>query len=103
MVGGGRLNDIESFDFERESKNLKISQSVSDMYPANTLGVPVFSSTSVEEEEFASIKSGRVVLYIIGKVTYADVFEREHTSWVCVHYDPSTNSFPNCKKYTKPD
>lgn len=103
LLSGGRLTDIGSFDFEQESKNIKISQSVTHVQPGNVIEVPVTSSTSMEEAEFVSIKSGRTVLYVFGKLTYSDVFDRKHTSWVCAHYVPSNNSFPNCEKYKNPD
>ena len=54
-------------------------------------------STSVEA--FDSINSGKLILYIAGKIEYRDVFREPHFTEFCGVYNPKQGVFLSCEEH----
>jgi hypothetical protein len=65
------------------------------LYPENT---PVFSPTQIE-----TIKRGDIVVYVHGKITYQDVFGKEHHTTFCSIVDRNLTDAEDCPQYNHAD
>ena len=53
--------------------------------------------------DFDDIQSGRYIVYVYGKITYRDVFQREHTTKFCGFLNRNMTTLRACKTYNEAD
>jgi hypothetical protein len=49
------------------------------------------------------MKSGKLILYLFGMITYEDVFKEPHCTTFCMFLSPSLNAFMTCNTYNQAD
>jgi hypothetical protein len=53
--------------------------------------------------DFEDIQSGKYIVYVYGKITYRDVFQREHTTKFCGFLNRNMTTLRACKTYNEAD
>lgn len=94
-----------SFDLVPEGKGFSPTyegerRSCSMLQPGMTLAVPTAATLMLEEDQVEFLKSGRLTLYLYGKISYEDVFDRAYCSTFCVFYDRNME-IQSCNYYNK--
>lgn len=82
--------NIETFAAECERTGWQNIVSQRPIAP-NAVAPISFDSMKLEVSEplLEEIKSGKVIVYALGKLIYDDIFGRKHKTWYCFIIDPS--------------
>ena len=77
-----------------------IKKSISVLHPGgrDTLPITPFDII-ITKEMINEIRSGKIVLYIYGKITYEDIFGRGHRTTFCHFIDKDMKAIANCDTY----
>ncbi len=78
-------------------------QGIMTMLPNGLMIVHADSDEKMTTSSMDDIKSGKRLVFVFGKITYADVFNNVRTTRMCMRYRPLTNSFDNCSVYNDAD
>jgi hypothetical protein len=58
---------------------------------------------SLTASDIDIFRSGKRIVYLFGKITYEDVFERPHSTTFCMSLAPSLDTFVSCETYNEAD
>jgi hypothetical protein len=78
-------------------------QSVSVIQPQQRFTLPTSSLQPVNASDIDTIKNGKAILYLFGKITYEDIFKTQHSTTFCMTLAPSLDGFAACDAYNEAD
>ncbi|MEW6600932.1 MAG: hypothetical protein AB1499_08170 [Nitrospirota bacterium] len=62
---------------------------------------PIPEEGVINEADIANITNSRQILYIAGKITYEDVFNRQHSTFFCMYLTPTLTNFSHCNGHNE--
>lgn len=81
----------------------EITHSTSTVFPGSISSITASTKEAVDEKEIRQIKEKAILVYLVGSISYRDVFEQSHTTSFCLRYEPRGNGFDHCEKYNTAD
>lgn len=87
------LSDITPEDRASLDKQPKQVPTLVTLAPSGESLIPCASLAPITEEMIAAINTGKVHVYLVGEISYTDVFKQWHTTRFFQHYVPAEQKF----------
>ncbi|CAN5916357.1 hypothetical protein BH11VER1_BH11VER1_21760 [soil metagenome] len=87
------LSDVAPEDRESLEKQPKQQPTLVTLAPNGESMIPCTSLAPITEEMVAAINNGKVHVYLVGEISYTDVFKQWHTTRFFQHYVPAEQKF----------
>lgn len=86
-----------------QASTKEITHSTSTVFPSINTSIVVGTKDAMDEKLIRQIKEREILVYLVGSLSYRDVFENSHTTVFCLRYEPRGNGFDHCEKYNTAD
>jgi hypothetical protein len=87
------LDDVAPEDRENLEKQPKQVPTLVTLAPNGESLIPCVSLAPLTDEMIAAINTGKVHVYLVGEISYTDVFKQWHTTRFFQHYVPAEQKF----------